>query len=110
MKQSLKRFSRALLLSLTCAALLGGTLLQCAAQTPYLDGPDSQIQPGVPQGQTFQFDVTGKKYYPGTKSTIFVYVPAQYTPDKPAFPHDAATYVTATSARTSDVADQSVPK
>ena len=69
--------------------LLGGVLacsalIPCAAQTQYLEGPDSQTHPGVPQGQTFQFDLTGQKYYPGTKSTIFVYVPAQYTSDKPA--------------------------
>lgn len=70
--------------------LIGGAFLcvartPCAAQTQYLEGPDSHVQPGVPQGKTFQFDLTASpKYYPGTKSTIFVYVPAQYTPDKPA--------------------------
>ena len=66
------------------SVLLVGAVLPCAAQTQYLEGPDSMVHPGVPQGQTFQFELTGKNYYPGTKSTIFVYVPAQYTPDKPA--------------------------
>ena len=56
----------------------------CAAQTQYQLGPDSLAQAGVPQGVTFQFDLVGKKYYPGAKSTVWVYVPAQYTPDKPA--------------------------
>ena len=51
----------------------------------YLEGPDSQKQAGVPQGKTFQFDLSASpKYYPGTKSTITVYVPAEYTPGKPA--------------------------
>ena len=59
--------------------------VSCAAQTQYLVGPDSRPQPGVPQGKTFQFDLTASpKFYPGTKSTITVYVPAEYTPDKPA--------------------------
>jgi len=78
------RLWRSLLLLPLCGALLCGAHAPCAAQTQYLEGPDSHVQPGVPQGQTFQFELTGKRYYPGTKSTIFVYVPAQYTPDKPA--------------------------
>lgn len=52
--------------------------------TQYETGPDSKPQPGVPQGQTFQFELTGVKYYPGAKSTIWVYVPAEYTPATPA--------------------------
>ena len=70
---------------LACGALLGGVAASVAAQTQYLTGPDSHPQPGVPQGKTFQFDyVASPKYYPGTKSTIWVYVPAQYAPDTPA--------------------------
>ena len=76
--------SRLLFLLFVCSMLLCIAHPECAAQSPYVDGPDSQTQPGVPQGQTFQFDFTDTKYYPGTKSTIIVYVPAQYTPDKPA--------------------------
>lgn len=38
----------------------------------------------MPQGKTFGFDLTASsKYYPVAKSTTTVYVPAQYTPDKP---------------------------
>ncbi len=80
----MNRFWRSSLLLLTGGLLLGGARIPCAAQAQYLEGPDSHVQPGVPQGQTLQFEITGKKYYPGTKSTIFVYVPAEYTPDKPA--------------------------
>ncbi|HET6382282.1 MAG TPA: SMP-30/gluconolactonase/LRE family protein [Armatimonadota bacterium] len=57
-----------------------------AASTPthYQLGPDSVRQPGVPRGEMFQFELAGRKYYPGTQSTIWVYVPAEYNPAKPA--------------------------
>ena len=48
---------------------------------PY--GPDSQRQPGVPQGTVTQYTWTSK-IFPGTVRDYWVYVPAQYTPDKPA--------------------------
>ncbi len=82
--RNIKQLLRALLFFLACGGLLGHMTPRCAAQTQYLTGPDSHVQPGVPHGETFQFDLTGVKYYPGTKSTIIVYVPAQYTPDHPA--------------------------
>lgn len=76
-----KRF----LLPFLVLVALGGSGRPCAAQTQYLVGPDSQPQPGVPQGKTFQFDLTASpKFYPGAKSAITVYVPAQYKPDRPA--------------------------
>ena len=79
----MKRTPRLLLPLLACLTLLGGGASR--AQTQYQIGPDSQAQPGVPQGKTFQFELAASpKYYPGTKSTVTVYVPAQYTPDKPA--------------------------
>ena len=83
-KLSVNRPRRFWLLLLMGSLLVWGARTPCAAQTKYLEGPDSHVQAGVPQGQTFQFDLIGKKYYPGTKSTIIVYVPAEYTPDKPA--------------------------
>ena len=81
---TIHRARRLALLLLIGAAAFCSAAVPCAAQTQYLDGPDSHVQPGVPQGQTLQFDLDGGKFYPGTKSTIFVYVPAEYTPDKPA--------------------------
>jgi len=52
-----------------------------AEEYPY--GPDSQRQPGVPQGTVTQYSWTSK-IFPGTVRDYWVYVPAQYTPDKPA--------------------------
>ena len=46
-------------------------------------GPDSQRQPGVPQGAVTHYTWTSK-IFPGTVRDYWVYVPAQYTPDKPA--------------------------
>jgi enterochelin esterase-like enzyme/sugar lactone lactonase YvrE len=45
--------------------------------------PDSERQPGVPQGKVTQYTWTSK-IYPGTVRDYWVYVPAQYTPEKPA--------------------------
>jgi gluconolactonase len=50
----------------------------------YLPGPDSKPQPGVPQGQTFDFTFEHSNIFPGTTRKITVYVPAEYTADKPA--------------------------
>ena len=76
---------RPLLFLLACGALFGSGVRSGLAQTQYLEGPDSHTQAGVPQGKTFGFEmIASPKYYPGTKSTITVYVPAQYMPDKPA--------------------------
>jgi sugar lactone lactonase YvrE/enterochelin esterase-like enzyme len=50
----------------------------------YQPGPDSQRQPGVPEGKMFQFKFTNSKFFPGTSRNITVYVPAQYRGDKPA--------------------------
>src|SRR5690242_2416471 len=49
----------------------------------YTLGPDSKRQPGVPQGKVTKFEWTSK-IYPGTVRDYWVYVPAQYQPDKPA--------------------------
>ena len=76
--------SRNLQLLLLSGLLFCSATRHSLAQTNYQLSPDSQVQPGVPQGQTLQFDLVSKKYYPGSKSTIFVYVPAEYSPDKPA--------------------------
>jgi enterochelin esterase-like enzyme len=46
-------------------------------------GPDSQRQPGVPQGKVTQYTWTSK-IFPGTVRDYWVCVPAQYVPEKPA--------------------------
>jgi gluconolactonase len=50
----------------------------------YVQGPDSQPQPGVPKGKVIEFTIDHSNIYPGTTRTITVYVPAQYRADKPA--------------------------
>ena len=47
-------------------------------------GPDSQKQPGVPEGKTFEFVFGQSKFFSGTTRDITVYVPAQYKAEKPA--------------------------
>ena len=52
-----------------------------------LDGPplpDAQRQPGVPQGDMLEGEITDSKIYPGTDNKFEIYVPKQYSPDKPA--------------------------
>lgn len=47
-------------------------------------GPDSQVQPGVPQGRIEQGTFASKSVYPGTTRNYWVYVPQQYDGSKPA--------------------------
>jgi sugar lactone lactonase YvrE/enterochelin esterase-like enzyme len=47
-------------------------------------GPDSKRQPNVPSGKVFSFSLNESKFFPGTQRAIDVYVPAQYTADRPA--------------------------
>ena len=53
-------------------------------QESYPPHPDSQEQPGVPKGEVLKFTFENSKIFPGTWREYWVYVPAQYTPDKPA--------------------------
>ena len=50
---------------------------------PFALGPDSQRQPGVPQGMVTQH-VWRSEIFPGTERSYWVYVPAQYTGEQPA--------------------------
>src|SRR5262245_45514229 len=53
-------------------------------QENYPPHPDSQEQSGVPKGETLKFTFENSKVFPGTWREYWVYVPAQYTPDKTA--------------------------
>jgi hypothetical protein len=53
-------------------------------QENYPPGPDSKPQPDVPKGEVLKFTFDQSKIFPGTWREYWVYVPAQYTPDKPA--------------------------
>src|SRR6267142_301791 len=57
-----------------------------SAQTTdnYPLGPDSKPQPGVPKGEILKLTFDKSKIFPGTTREYWVYVPAQYKPDKPA--------------------------
>ena len=50
---------------------------------PFVPGPDSQRQPGVPQGTVTKAGWRSA-IFPGTLRDYYVYVPAQYTGDSPA--------------------------
>src|ERR1700738_3543850 len=49
----------------------------------YVLWTDSERQPTVPQDKVTKYEWTSKTY-PGTLRDYFVYVPAQYKPEKPA--------------------------
>lgn len=50
----------------------------------YVTGPDSVPHSGVPNGKIFEFTFDHSKIFPGTARKITVYVPAEYTAEKPA--------------------------
>jgi gluconolactonase len=54
-----------------------------AGAEEYSLGPDSQRQPGVPRGTVTQHTWTSR-IFPGTVRDYWVYVPAQYKPERPA--------------------------
>ena len=58
---------------------IGGAQLEV-----YETHPDSREHPGVPKGTVKQMPAWESKIFAGTKRDWWVYVPAQYTPDKPA--------------------------
>ncbi len=57
--------------------------LAALAADDYKPGPDSQEQPGVPQGKITKHMCTSK-VFDGTVRDYWVYVPAEYDPQKPA--------------------------
>jgi sugar lactone lactonase YvrE/enterochelin esterase-like enzyme len=68
---------------------LGVALLLClaagsaVAQT-YPTGPDSRPQPDVPKGEVLHDTFDRSKIFPGTTRDYWIYVPAEYRPDRPA--------------------------
>lgn len=50
----------------------------------YKQGSDSQRQEGVPQGVVTEYQWLESNVFPGTKRRYYVYVPAQYEPEKEA--------------------------
>jgi enterochelin esterase-like enzyme/sugar lactone lactonase YvrE len=66
---------------LLAAALFSVIILQA---DNYAFGPDSQLQPGVPQGTVKKFTWNQSALYAGTTRDYWVYIPAQYDTSKPA--------------------------
>ena len=54
------------------------------AEGEYKLGPDSRVQPGVPQGTVNQYRWDNSVIYPGSERDFWIYVPAQYDPGVPA--------------------------
>ena len=55
-----------------------------ASAEEYTHGVDSQLQEGVPQGTIEKHTWDTSNIYPGTTTDYWVYVPTQYTKEKPA--------------------------
>ena len=70
--------------------LLASALLATAAPTlPAAEAlnpknPDRNLQTGVPEGKIVSGIFAESQIFPGTKRDYSVYVPAQYSPEKPA--------------------------
>ena len=71
------------LLSLIVVFLVVAAILTQTTEN-YPINPDSQPQPGVPKGEILKFAFENSKIFPGTWREYWIYVPAQYKPDKPA--------------------------
>jgi enterochelin esterase-like enzyme len=68
--------------SLLALCLLPAAVL--AADADYQPGPESTRQEGVPRGEIKKFTFSESKIFPGTTREWQLYIPAQYTPEKPA--------------------------
>lgn len=70
----------------TLATLTLAFTLHAAPQDDqYVLGPDSQVRADVPHGKVTQMPAwTDSKIFPGTTRDWWIYVPAQYSKDKPA--------------------------
>lgn len=72
------------LLALGLLLTLAHGELRAAAADDYPPHPDSVVQAGVPKGETLRFMLEGTRIFPGTSREVFVYVPRQYDPARPA--------------------------
>jgi len=50
----------------------------------YQPGPDSKPQPGVPKGEIIKLNFDKSKIFPDTARDYWLYIPAQYNPEKAA--------------------------
>ena len=54
------------------------------AADDYQLGPDSKVQPDVPQGKVIEGNWVSENVFPGTERQYWIYTPAQYDGSKPA--------------------------
>src|SRR3954449_6409401 len=54
------------------------------AEEKYPEDPASIEHDGVPKGEVLHFTFDNSKIFPGTSRDYWIYVPAQYRPEKPA--------------------------
>lgn len=70
---------------IVCLTLVGAaTAEEPRPEKRYELGPDSARHEGVPQGTVTTHEWLDSKVFPGTVRRYYVYVPAQYTREKPA--------------------------
>lgn len=81
---SLSRLTASLLFCLPVALWAAAAPKPPDPNEQYVLGPDSLAQPEVPKGEYFEFKFAGSRIFPGTERTIGVYVPAEYTGERPA--------------------------
>ncbi len=75
-----------LVLLVLSAALIVAEPAVAEAVSPddrYVLGPDSQVQPGVPEGKVTEFTLAKSKAFPGFEHKWWLYIPAQYDGKKP---------------------------
>src|SRR5438874_2387881 len=69
---------------LFASLLLASDLFAQAPVEKYNVDSASVEHAGVPKGEVMKFTFADSKIFPGTSREYWVYVPAQYKPDKPA--------------------------
>src|SRR5262245_48526918 len=70
---------------LTIACIFSQICLFAQAPTEnYPVDPASVVQPDVPKGEILKFTFDHSTIFPGTWREYWIYIPAQYRPDKPA--------------------------
>ncbi len=62
----------------------GGLFAQTVPTENYTEDPASIEQAGVPKGEIIKLTFENSKIFPGTWREYWIYIPAQYRPDKPA--------------------------
>jgi len=57
---------------------------QDVPSTSYPKDPAQEVHKDIPKGEVLQFKFHNSSIFPGTQRNYWVYIPAQYKPDKPA--------------------------